>query len=58
MRKGKERKAKGRNKKQRKRIRRRKEGKGKKGTKNVQGRNGLQWAGFVIFFYRERETSL
>ena len=50
MKKGKERKAKGRNKKQRKRIRRRKEGKGKKGTKNVQGRNDLQWASFVIFF--------
>ena len=58
MRKGKERKEKGRNKKQRTIIRRRKEGKGKKGTKNVQGRNGLQWVGFVIFFLRERDFPL
>ena len=50
MRKGKERKAKGRNKKkQRKGIRRRNEGKGKKGTKRAGGEMDIVRSDFLFF---------
>ena len=59
MRKGKERKAKGRNKKQRKRIRRRKGREmEKKKTKRARGKNGYSEVRFFIFLERESIISL